>query len=300
MALTLRVKHAVFSLLSLHLAGCGSEPGPSSGAAGTAGGGGAAAGNPGGGAGAGNAGALGMSGSGLDAGGAGSAGGGAGGANQGGLGGSGVAGASGSSSSAGGDSGPKTVLFDGTGTIADLEKVFEDPFPWTLVDGTIEVLPGGGHLRSTEMFGDMRLHVEFWIPSTPSTNEEQNRGNSGVYLQSRYELQVLDSFNHPLEDTNDCGAFYTIANAASNAALPAETWQTYDITFRQARWSGEAKTENARVTVIWNGTVVHQDLELTKATGGGDDEGPEPGRIMFQDHAHAVRYRNIYVQPLAE
>jgi len=138
----------------------------------------------------------------------------------------------------------KIVLFDGN----DLSQWQTsknddgDPAPWIVNDAAFEVVPGSGEIETRQAFGDFKLHVEFWIPLTPMTNVEQDRGNSGLYLQRRYELQVLDSWQHPLEGQDDCGAFYQIANASSNESLPPETWQTYDITFQAARYTGSEKT----------------------------------------------------------
>ena len=168
---------------------------------------------------------------------------------------------------------------------------------WMLVDGALEVNPGSGDLVSTVVHGDVRLHVEFRVPSTPDVNaSEQDRGNSGVFLQSRYEVQVLDSFDRALADRNDCGAIYGTRDADTNAALPAERWQTYDIAFRAARWMGNVKRAAARISVTWNGTLVHDDVEVMESIG--EPEGPSSLPLRLQDHGHRVRYRNLWMQRL--
>jgi hypothetical protein len=136
------------------------------------------------------------------------------------------------------------------------------------------------------------------VPASSDDAPEQERGNSGIYLQGRYELQVLDSFGRPLDGKNDAGAIYGLKDADANASLPAETWQSYDVTFRAARWAGGIRTERARVTVRWNGVLVHDGLELPGSTAGGDPEGPEPGPLVLQDHGQRVRFRNIWILPL--
>ena len=233
------------------------------------------------------------------AGGSGGAGGsaGAGGTAMAGSGGSTQAGAGGAAGSPSGDEG-KVVLFAGQ----DLSKWKADsdggPAPWNVADGAFRVAPGNGDIETRQSFGDIQLHVEFWIPSTPSSNAEQDRGNSGIYLQGRYEVQVLDSYQHPLEGANDCGAIYELKNADTNASLPPENWQTYEITFHAARWSGNTKTANAKISVIWNGQQAQNEVEVPAPTKLGDPENSSTAPLRLQDHGHAVRYRNIWLREL--
>jgi hypothetical protein len=146
---------------------------------------------------------------------------------------------------------------------------------------------------------DFRLHVEFLVPPTSPILAEQERGNSGVYLQGRYEVQVLDSFGSPLADQNDAGAIYGLKDADVNAARPSGVWQSYDMEFHAARFAADGgKVANARLSMRWNGVQVHQDVEVPGPTPGGTAESPEPGPILLQDHGNPVRYRNVWVQPL--
>jgi hypothetical protein len=123
----------------------------------------------------------------------------------------------------------------------------------------------------------------------------QGRGNSGVYIQSRYECQVLDSFGLEGEN-NECGAIYTIAKPAVNMCFPPLSWQTYDIDFTAARYGDHSnKTRNARVTIKHNGIVIHQNLELSSSTPGQHPEGPEHDSLFLQNHGNPVVFRNIWV-----
>ena len=163
----------------------------------------------------------------------------------------------------------------------------------------------GGHLderkllaagcKSKQAFNNFALHLEFLLPFKP-LGRGQDRGNSGVYLQDRYELQVLDSFGLKGEN-NECGGFYTKAKPAVNMCFPPLTWQTYDIEFQAAKYdSAGKKTKNAVATVKHNGVVIHDRFELDGVTpGGGLPENSQPGPIQLQGHGNPVFYRNIWV-----
>ncbi len=147
---------------------------------------------------------------------------------------------------------------------------------------------------SHEKFGDHSLHIEFRTPFRPEARG-QMRGNSGVYVQSRYEVQVLDSFGLSGED-NECGGIYKQAKPRVNMCYPPLTWQTYDIDFTAARYDEAGKkTKNARITVKHNGVVIHDDLELKSGTPGRLAEGPGPQPLYLQGHGNPVVYRNIWV-----
>jgi hypothetical protein len=191
----------------------------------------------------------------------------------------------------------RITLFDGT-NLGAWEHTNGAAATWPVSGGSAEVL--GGDIRSKQNFGDFTLHIEFWIPNLPPEVTGQARGNSGVYLQDRYELQVLDSFGDTTPATNECGAFYEKRAPDSIQSTAPETWQTYEITFQAARYNGTTKVENARATVVWNGVVVHNNIEINGSTGGGAAESPAIGPIRLQDHGDAganVRYRNIWVEP---
>lgn len=175
------------------------------------------------------------------------------------------------------------VLFDGSS--ADAWEGGE------IIDGK---WLGAQNIATKEKFGDHQLHIEFQTPFMP-TERGQRRGNSGVYLQSRYEVQVLDSFG--LEGkNNECGGIYSIAEPIVNMCFPPLAWQSYDVDFTAARYDDSGKKiKNARTTVRHNGVVIHDDLELTHGTPGRHEEGPEPDGLFLQNHGNPVVFRNIWV-----
>ena len=171
------------------------------------------------------------------------------------------------------------------------------PAGWKLgEDGSMEVTRG--NILTRRSFGDVRIHLEFRTPLMAEARG-QARGNSGVYVQGRYEVQVLDSFGlEPMD--NGCGGVYRIAPPRVNASLPPLQWQTYEIIFRAPRFDASgSKTANARITVRHNGQVIHLNRELPRLTPGGvSNEESERGPLLLQDHRDPVQYRNIWVLPL--
>ena len=150
--------------------------------------------------------------------------------------------------------------------------------------------------NSVKRFQSHKLHVEFRTPFQPKARG-QGRGNSGSYLQARYEVQMLDSFGLTGHH-NECGGIYSIKPPDVNMALPPLSWQTYDIEFTAAKFNDGKKVANARVTVLHNGVKIHDNVELPKRTTASPlPEGPEPGFLHLQNHGNPVRYRNIWVVP---
>ncbi|MFF5477641.1 family 16 glycoside hydrolase [Streptomyces sp. NPDC012935] len=195
--------------------------------------------------------------------------------------------------------GARVTLFDGTAASrSQWQHTDGRSVEWPLTDEqSMEVCCGD--LRTKEAYQDFKLHAEFRVPLLPDDVTGQDRGNSGVYLQDRYELQILDSFGDTTLDTDEAGAIYLKKAPDVNAATAPETWQTYDITFRAARYDADGtKTAETRVTVVWNGKKIHDDIAIDGPTGGGQPEGPSAGAIRLQDHGNKVRYRNIWVEPL--
>ncbi|HCT46228.1 MAG TPA: hypothetical protein DF699_13545, partial [Phycisphaerales bacterium] len=170
---------------------------------------------------------------------------------------------------------------------------------------------GSGDLTSTTSFGDARIHIE-WL--SPRGGAGQMAGNSGVYLQGKYEIQVLGTKRGDTQPAmNEAGAFYNIKAADHNASNGPGQWQAYDIWFKAPRFDGEGhKTSDARATVYWNGVLIHDDVAIPHPTGSSQQLGEAPGAgldfqigaLVLQDHATAaegpVRYRNAWIAQLEE
>jgi hypothetical protein len=177
------------------------------------------------------------------------------------------------------------VLFDGK----------TNDFKPGKTDGdTLTVSKTGGQNSQTK-FQSCTLHVEFMTPYMPAARG-QARGNSGVYLQGRYEVQVLDSFGLTGEN-NECGGIYSIAKPAVNMCLPPLQWQTYDIDYTAAEFDAAGKVAKpASITVKHNGVLIHDNVELPKTTTAAPiKEGPDAAQLNLQDHGNPVRYRNVWL-----
>jgi hypothetical protein len=174
------------------------------------------------------------------------------------------------------------VLFDGTG--ADHFKNGKLTENGWLMAGT----------ETKDAWNNFRLHGEFLLPYKPLARG-QGRGNSGFYLQGRYELQVLDSFG--LEGVeNECGSLYKLFRPLTNMCLPPLEWQTYDIDFQAPKFDSEGrKIEPMTISVWHNGVPIHVHRKVPSKTGAGSPEGPNPLPIKLQDHGNPVVYRNLWI-----
>ena len=192
------------------------------------------------------------------------------------------------------------VLFDGKDLSGWVARKGNGPAQWKVENGYMEVVPKTGDILTKAKFGDFQLHVEFWLPLMAKATG-QARANSGVYLQGRYEIQVLDSYNNDTYPDGAAGALYKIIAPSKNASKPPEQWQTYDITFRAPRVDAQGKvTEKGVVTVVHNGVTVIDNGLFDHPTGGEiDNQLGSPGPILLQDHGNKVRFRNIWLKPLA-
>jgi len=195
-----------------------------------------------------------------------------------------------------------TVLFDGT----DLSKWKMDKdgsdAVWKVEDGHIEVVPKSGYMATRDEFGpDFQLHVEFATPNPPSGNS-QGRGNSGVFLFGRYEIQVLDSYENPTYADGGATAIYGYMPPQVNASLPPGKWQTYDIICEGPRFVDGKLTKPLVVTVLHNGVVTQNHTALIGETPhkqvGTYHAHPEKGPIKLQDHGNPMRFRNIWIREL--
>jgi len=190
----------------------------------------------------------------------------------------------------------RIMLFDGQDTSAWTHGG-DRGVEWEVADGVMTITPGKGSIFTKQAFSDFRMHVEFNIPRMPDNVRGQGRGNSGVYIQRRYEVQILDSYGLAPRN-NECASIYTVRAPDKNVCKQPGQWQSYDITFRAARWDGDKKTANARITLVHNGEVVHNDVEIPDKTGAGQPEGPTAEPILLQDHGNAVSFRNIWIESL--
>ncbi|HEX7377098.1 MAG TPA: DUF1080 domain-containing protein [Pirellulales bacterium] len=175
------------------------------------------------------------------------------------------------------------VLFDGKSAAAfDNARITDDGL----------LIPPA---TSRQKFASCQLHLEFRTPYMPQARD-QGRGNSGCYLQGRYEVQILDSFGLAGKN-NECGGIYSVKDPDSNLCYPPLTWQTYDIDYTTADYDASGKKlKNARMTVRHNGVVIHENVELPRATTAAPvAEGPEKGPLYLQDHGNPVRFRNIWI-----
>ncbi len=193
-----------------------------------------------------------------------------------------------------------TVLFDGKSLDGWAKARTEPAAPasWRLVDGGAMQVSGGDIVTREAFDGHFRLHVEFRCPSMPDKTG-QGRGNSGVYLQGRYEVQVLDSYGLASKD-NDCGGIYKVATPLVNACKAPTVWQSYDIDFRAPVFRDGKKAEPARISVVQNGVPIHKDvpIHLDNTVSGLGGDPARPGPIMLQDHGDPVQFRNVWLVKL--
>jgi hypothetical protein len=181
------------------------------------------------------------------------------------------------------------VLYDGSNVDAwGGTKIIDDGF----LKGTMKE---GGETK--QKFSDYTLHVEFLLPFRPFARN-QERGNSGVYNQHRYETQVLDSFGLKGMD-NECGGVYTKSAPSVNMCYPPLAWQTYDIEFTAARYENGMKKSDAEITAKQNGVLIQDHFKINGPTGGGQKENPQDnvqaGPLYLQGHGNPVFYRNVWI-----
>jgi hypothetical protein len=189
------------------------------------------------------------------------------------------------------------VLFDGTNMDAWTGG------PWKLAIGYMEVVPKTENLITKESFGDIQLHLE-WRTPADLVGSGQGRGNSGVFLMGRYEVQILDSYKNETYADGSAGSVYAAKPPMVNASRPRGEWQTYDIIWRGPRFDGEKLTRPATVTVLHNGVLIQDHYVLMGETRHKNaavytPHGPT-GPIMLQEHKNRVRFRNIWVRPLPD
>jgi hypothetical protein len=192
------------------------------------------------------------------------------------------------------------VLFDGSSLNAWIDRDENTP-AWTIEDGALVVNPGTGDLLSRGEFCDIQLHLEWMVPTPDPDTSGQNRSNSGVFLQDRYEVQVLDSYENETYVNGQAGAIYKQTPPLVNAMRPPNQWQSYDIIFKAPQFKGDALTAPGHITVLHNGVLIQNHTELLGKTvfiGQPSYEAHGCAPIRLQDHRNRVYYRNIWVRDL--
>ena len=209
------------------------------------------------------------------------------------------------------------VLFDGTGLdewaaspldyrtrsleeLANMEAEGADA-EWHVADGVLTVVPGTRNIRTRRHFTDFQLHLE-WKTPVNQTNDGQNWGNSGVFLQGRYELQILNSWENPTYVNGQAGSIYKQHPPLVNASLKPGEWQSYDIIYTAPRFSESGSLESpGRVTVFHNGILIQNNVEILGNTvyRGQPSYSPHgPGPVVLQEHRNEVSFRNIWIREL--
>jgi hypothetical protein len=208
------------------------------------------------------------------------------------------------------DGGPPSdaiILFNGK-DLSDWQGLNGGPAKWLVKDGVMTVAPFTGNISSKQEFGDVQLHIE-WATPAEVVGKDQGRGNSGVFFMGRYEVQILDSYNNKTYYDGQAAAVYKQYAPLVNASRGPGEWQTYDIIFHSPAFDEQGKVaKRARVTVLHNGVLVQDNVELIGSTslkGGYTPDTsvaysnhPPKAPILLQDHHNSVRFRNIWVRPL--
>jgi 3-keto-disaccharide hydrolase len=191
------------------------------------------------------------------------------------------------------------VLFDGK-DLSQWRMEDGSPAKWKVADGYIETVPKAGYIYTKQAFADCQLHVEFATPS-PAVGQDQDRGNSGVFLMGLYEIQVLDSYQNTTYADGQAAALYGQYPPQVNASRPPGQWQAYDIVFHPSHFDKDGKLLRlGRVTVFHNGVLVQDHVEIQGPTVTGEPDKPHADKLplALQDHNHPVHYRNIWLREI--
>lgn len=199
------------------------------------------------------------------------------------------------------------VLFDGKdllkwrGQRSSITKAGSDEAQWKVESGYFEVVPKTGDLATKEKFGDVQLHIE-WSEPEGIMGTSQGRGNSGVILMGKYELQVLDSYKSPTYADGQAGAIYGQWPPLANAVRKPGDWNSYDIVFEAPKFDGEKLVKPAYFTVFLNGVLLHNRKEsmgpMVYRQVAHYVPHPAEDSLMLQNHNNAVRYRNVWARRL--
>lgn len=185
------------------------------------------------------------------------------------------------------------ILFDGSNLDQWISTRKDSEIQWKNENGILTVSPKTGSIRTKQHYGDCQLHIEWRTPSIVEEEEGQKRGNSGVYLQSIYEVQVLDSYQNRTYSNGQAGSIYKQHIPLVNASRKPGEWQTYDIIFTAPKFNADSlKVAPGRITVLHNGVLIQNNVALI--SGALHGKGP----IMLQDHSDLVSFRNIWIRLL--
>ncbi len=192
------------------------------------------------------------------------------------------------------------IIFDGK-NLNEWSTLNGSEAAWELKDGAVTVVKGKGDIKTKKTFGDIQLHIEWRSPSVVK-GEGQGRGNSGIFLQERYELQVLDSYESQTYTNGQAGSIYKQHIPLVNATRKPGEWQTYDVIYIAPRFSENGRViTSAKITVIHNGVLIQNNVEIwggTQYKGLPLYESHGKGSIQLQDHGDLVSFRNIWVREL--
>ena len=194
------------------------------------------------------------------------------------------------------------LLFDGT-DLSGWTSLDGGEAKWKVENGCMEIVPRAGNIKTKAELGDCQLHLE-WVAPDEAQGESQGRGNSGVFLMSLYEIQVLDCYDNPTYADGTTGALYGQCPPLVNPCRKPGAWQTYDIVWEAPKFDGERLASPARVTVVLNGVLLHHAKELQGPTKhkqlAAYTPHPPQAPLMLQDHGDCVRFRNIWYRPLTD
>lgn len=192
------------------------------------------------------------------------------------------------------------VLFDGK-NLDNWVNQEGKPAEWMVADGAMTVVKGKGIIKTRQTFGDIQLHIE-WRTPAKVVGESQGRGNSGIFFQERYELQVLDSYNNRTYSNGQAGSIYKQSPPLVNASRGPGEWQVYDAVYTAPRYNEDGSLKSkGRITVFHNGVLIQNNTEIqgtTEYIGKPKIVAHGKGSLVLQDHGNPTSFRNIWVREL--
>ncbi len=195
------------------------------------------------------------------------------------------------------------IVLVGKGSQDPWISVKSDTFPWKLENNVLTVTPGTGDIKTKQNFCDVQLHIEWKTPTEVKGMEGQQRNNSGIFFQQRYEIQILDSYNNQTYPNGQAGSVYKQSIPLVNAMRPPGQWQSYDIIFTAPRFEDKELVKPGYITVIHNGVLIQNNVEIQGNTvwiGEPSYKAHGCAPLQLQDHGNLVSFRNVWVRPLGE